>query len=66
MSKYKGSFEIKALEPKRWWHYLGFKRKIVGTNVNFTCGNVYEVKFSTTISNETFEVSDFKITDLGG
>ena len=26
---------VSALEPKRWWHYLGVKRKTVDFELNF-------------------------------
>ena len=28
--------KLKALEPKRWWHYLGIKRQYVDFNIEYS------------------------------
>ena len=58
------NFKLKALEPKRWWHYIGIKRKYVDFNISFTINSPTFIKVQS--GNQTkYEIYDVSVKQIG-
>jgi hypothetical protein len=59
--------ELKALEPKRWWHSLGIKRKFIDFKITFEVNNhnSFQIKTKESINTEIKDISIKQVDNYG-
>jgi len=64
--KMKYQMQLKALEPRRWWHRLGIKRKFVDFNIRFEVeGSATKIQFVPSVSYAPFTIKDISLREIG-
>jgi CRISPR/Cas system CMR-associated protein Cmr3 (group 5 of RAMP superfamily) len=59
--------ELKTLEPKRWWHSLGIKRKFVNFKITFKINNYnsFQIKTKENAITKIKDISTKRVDDYG-